>query len=79
MRLGEQQNCCDRNNSRSCLLPISGSGIHTKQEGSRGAIQCLLEALKLQPDNIAARWLLNIAYMTVGEYPGKFPADGSSR
>lgn len=74
LRMAEQQNCCDRNNPNSCLLPISGSGIHTRQEGSRGAIKCLLGALKLEPGNVSARWLLNIAYMTIGEYPQKVPA-----
>ncbi len=73
LRLGELQNCCDKNNPNSCLLPITGSGIHTKQEGSRHAMHCLLEALKLDPDNASARWLLNIAYMTVGEYPRNVP------
>jgi hypothetical protein len=74
LRMGEEQNCCSSNNARSCLIPISGAGIHTKQQGSRSAIKCLLEALKLQPDDISARWLLNIAYMTVGEYPKSVPA-----
>lgn len=74
LRLGEQQNCCDINNADSCLVPISGRGIHTKQEGSRGAIKCLLEALKMKPDNMEARWLLNIACMTVGDYPNKVPS-----
>lgn len=74
LRIAEQQNCCDMNNSDSCLLPISGSGVHTRQEGSRGAIQCLLEALKMAPNDTSARWLLNIAYMTIGEYPQKVPA-----
>jgi hypothetical protein len=74
LRLGEVQNCCDHNNANSCLLPITGSGIHKRQEGSRNAIKCLLEALQMQPDNLSARWLLNIAYMTIGEYPQKVPA-----
>ncbi|MCW3053195.1 MAG: repeat protein, partial [Chthonomonadales bacterium] len=74
MRMGEQQNCCDRNNPNSCLIPIAGSGIHTKQEGSRGAIKCLNTALQLEPNNLSARWLLNLAYMTIGEYPQKVPA-----
>ncbi len=73
LRMGESQNCCSSNNARSCLLPISGAGVHTKQEGSRGAIKCLLQVLELQPQNISARWLLNIAYMTVGEYPKNVP------
>jgi FG-GAP-like repeat len=74
LRLGEQQNCCATNNSRSCLIPVSGAGIHTKQEGSRGAIKCLTEALRLSPDNTTARWLLNIAYMTIGGYPHNIPS-----
>ncbi len=74
LRLGEQQNCCDANNSNSCLVPISGAGIHTKQSGSREAIKRLNEMLELNPNDLSARWLLNIAYMTVGEYPDKVPA-----
>lgn len=74
LRLGEQQNCCATNNSHSCLIPISGAGIHTKQDGSRGAITCLTEALRLSPDNTSARWLLNIAYMTLGGYPRNVPS-----
>src|SRR5439155_20335207 len=53
---------------------IQGSGIHKIQDGSRGAIRLLSELLKERPDELGARWLLNIAYMTVGEYPDKVPA-----
>jgi hypothetical protein len=73
MRLGEQQNCCASNNSYSCLLPISGTGVHTKQYGSRQAIVCLTRLLKAYPDSLQPRWLLNIAYMTLGEYPRNVP------
>ena len=73
MRLGEQQNCCASNNAYSCLLPISGPGIHTRQYGSRHAIQCLTQILQDQPKDLEARWLLNIAYMTVGGYPHAVP------
>jgi hypothetical protein len=75
LRMGEEQNCCVRNNANSCLAPIQGSGIHTVQEGSRGAIKCLTEALQLDKSNMAARWLINVAYMTVGDYPAKVPKD----
>jgi hypothetical protein len=73
LRLGEQQNCCDNNNSYSCLLPITGPGVHTKQYGSRHAITCLTKLLHIKPGDLRARWLLNIAYMTVGEYPKSVP------
>lgn len=73
LRMGEEQNCCAGNNADSCLLPIRGEGIHRIQTGSRQAIRLLTETLQASPDDLSARWLLNIAYMTLGEYPQKVP------
>jgi len=79
MRLGESQNCVARHTSESCILPIQGSGVHVDQEGSRRAIGYLLEVLAAEdagPDTrLGARWLLNLAYMTVGEWPDQVPAE----
>jgi FG-GAP-like repeat/ASPIC and UnbV len=74
MRLGEQRNCIMHRGVDSCLLPIKGSGIHTDQRGSRAAIKGYTEILETNPKDLSSRWLLNIASMTVGEYPGKVPA-----
>lgn len=74
LRLAEQENCILNHNADSCLLPIQGGGIHKMQRGSRGAIYLLSELLSRHSDDLRARWLLNIAYMTVGEYPDKVPA-----
>lgn len=73
LRVGEQENCLNNHNADSCLLPIRGGGVHIAQRGSRGAIEVLNEILDAQPTPYAA-WLLNIAYMTLGEYPDKVPA-----
>ena len=73
LRLGEQENCLAHHTTESCLLPIRGGGVHTLQRGSRGAIKVLGDELTQFPDDLAARWLINIAYMTVGEYPDKVP------
>lgn len=59
--------------SESCLVPIQGGGIHTAQRGSRNAIRHFLKVLQADKTDLAARWLLNIAYMTLGEYPQKVP------
>ncbi len=78
MRLGETQNCCVRNNEDSCVYPVQGAGIHTNQEGSRAAIKMLEQLLKnsRNPEMVGqAKWLLNIAYQTVGEYPDGVPAE----
>ena len=38
-----------------------------------GAIPILNEQLMQFPEDLGARWLLNIAYMTLGEWPDKVP------
>jgi hypothetical protein len=73
MRLGETENCCANHNADSCMFPIHGGGVHTRERGSRGAVAVLTETLEKYPGDLRARWLLNIAYMTLGEYPGKVP------
>ena len=83
MRLGETQNCCLKYSSDSCIVPIRGGGIHQNPEGSRNAIECFLEVLSRPTENKLeqvqvhepSRWLLNIAYMTLGQYPGKVPEE----
>ncbi len=72
LRIGEQENCLYNHNADSCLLPIQGGGVHVRTRGSRGAIAVLDELLAQAPTPYAA-WLLNIAYMTLGEYPDQVP------
>lgn len=73
-RMGEQANCCSAYGPKSCLLPIEGAGIHQDTEGSRAAIREYSELLESNPGDLTSRWLLNIAFMTLGEHPGKVPA-----
>jgi hypothetical protein len=77
MRLGETMNCVARHSSESCLMPIGGKGVHVDQEGSRNAIAQFRAVMELtettDPRHTAARWLLNIAFMTLGEYPDGLP------
>jgi VCBS repeat protein/ASPIC/UnbV protein len=69
MRMAEEQNC-SLTNKDACLLPIRGQGIHKKREGGTRAIETLEEILSLAPHDLQARWLLNVAHMTLGSYPG---------
>jgi len=73
IRQGEQQNCNDRHSRQSCLLPIRGSGVYQRREGPEAAIQVLNGVLATDPANLRARWLLNIASMTLGQYPDRVP------
>lgn len=44
------------------------------KEDSEHAIEYLEDYLKQQPNDLEVRWLLNLAYMTLGEYPSGVPA-----
>jgi hypothetical protein len=74
LRLGERTNCIHNHSAESCLFPVSGGGIHQDKYGSQKAIELYQQLLKADPDDYEARWLLNLAYMTTGEYPQKVPA-----
>jgi tetratricopeptide (TPR) repeat protein len=74
LRLGEEENCMLHHNARSCLFPIRGAGVHMQTRGSSAAVAILTDLLEHNPDNLAARWLLNVAGMTLGEYPDGVPA-----
>ena len=79
LRLGETENCCQRASPNSCILPIQGDAIHTKLEGSRQARKVFLRILENVPKNselyYRSLWLLNIAAMTLGEYPEGVPQE----
>ncbi|GHA25677.1 hypothetical protein GCM10007103_03660 [Salinimicrobium marinum] len=74
MRLGEQQNCIHHHNaSASCIVPIDPEGYHQAPEGSKKAIELYEHFLSQNSRDYNSRWLLNIAYMTLGEYPDGVP------
>lgn len=75
MRLGERKNCMLNHTGSSCIFPIKDGGIHKLQTGSKKAIEFYKLILKNHPDDLASRWLLNIAYMTLGGYPKDVPAE----
>jgi hypothetical protein len=73
LRMAEEQNCHLGNTRDSCLFPIQGQGIHQKREGATHAIEALGEALEQSPGDLKARWLLNVAHMSLGSYPDGVP------
>lgn len=75
LRLGEKTNCLHNHSAESCIFPISFAAVHKDKHGSQKAIELYESILRSQPRNLEARWLLNIAYMTVGGYPQDVPAE----
>jgi hypothetical protein len=67
LRRGENDNCIACRGESSCIVPIAASAVHTNPEGSRLAVKHFKEYLELFPDDVGVRWLLEVAYMTLGE------------
>ncbi len=75
MRRGETENCLDCRGPSSCIFPIAPAAVHLKPSGSREAIRQFTEYLRQRPEDLGVRWLLNVAYMTLGESPHKVPPE----
>jgi hypothetical protein len=74
LRLAERNNCIMGHSSGSCIFPIQGSGVYMDPAVSQEAIKVYQEILQHDTSDLESRWLLNIAYMTIGQYPTKVPA-----
>lgn len=79
LRYAEIQNCIANHNKESCVFPISGNGVHLDRTGSESAIAIYKDLIKTEQKNsseyLISQWLLNISYMTLGEYPANVPSE----
>ncbi len=73
-RKGEIENCLECLGPSSCIFPLEPDAVHRQQAGSRAAIKEFTAYLSWSPGDLRIRWLLNVAYMTLGEYPDKVPS-----
>jgi len=73
LRLGERTNCINHHAAESCILPFKGIGFHCDIAGSQEAINLYEKLLAINPNDLESRWLVNIAYMTLGKYPKEVP------
>jgi len=77
LRLAENQNCIDRHCRGSCIFPIEADAVHMKREPAQAAAAHLIEFMKLgrhdPSEQFTAIWLLNLAQMTLGEWPDAVP------
>ncbi len=74
LRTGEQDNCISNHSGESCIVPIQGKGVHQYKNGSTKAIEIYKKILAKFPTDYNSIWLMNVAYMTLGEYPKSVPA-----
>ncbi len=74
LRRGETENCIACCTDSSCIFPLTPAAVHRQTAGSRQAIRHFTAYLERRPEDLGVRWLLNLAYMTLGEYPDEVPA-----
>jgi hypothetical protein len=75
LHLAGVENGAYRNSGDIDIFPPADSKEHyAKQENSRIAIKYFQDILDQAPEDLQVRWLLNLAYETVGEYPAGVPA-----
>jgi hypothetical protein len=68
LRLGETENLAD-----NCLLLVSQPANAINKNAFNAATKEYAELLNEYPDDLTARWLLNVAYMKAGDYPKGVP------
>jgi hypothetical protein len=73
LRKGERDNCILDHASESCIIPVRGLGRHRNKVGSTMAIELYSQLLERDSTDYESRWLLNIAFMTLGNYPDDVP------
>jgi tetratricopeptide (TPR) repeat protein len=72
----EMKNDVYRHPGDWCLFPPSLAKPYRETDDSEKAIQYFLKYLAIKPerpDQVQVKWLLNLAYMTIGKYPSGVP------
>jgi tetratricopeptide (TPR) repeat protein len=69
----EMDNDVYRHPGDRCLFPPKASVSYAKTGDSEKAIAYLTKYLERKPEALDVKWLLNLAYMTLGKYPEGVP------
>jgi tetratricopeptide (TPR) repeat protein len=75
LHMSEMENGVYRNSGDLDIFPpLHPQASYALKDDSKRAIEFFKEYLGQHPDELEVRWLLNLAYMTLGEYPAGVPA-----
>ena len=64
-----------RSPGERCIFPLKPGLKYEKPASSEKSVEYLQKYLARKPDALDVRWLLNLAYMTLGKYPEGVPRD----
>lgn len=70
----EMENGVYQGQGDRCIFPSIASIGYSKSIDSENAVKYFLKYLEQKPEDLEVKWLLNLTYMTLGNYPDKVPA-----
>jgi hypothetical protein len=70
---GKIDNRAEPGGRSSDIFPIGPDAVHNRPQGERDAVDRFTAHLQRWPHDLQVRWLLNLAYMRLGEYPDRVP------
>jgi hypothetical protein len=73
LRRAEVENCVARHNADCCIFPLAGGGLHQDRDPAELGRQAYTEFLRHHPQDLGARWILNLLCMALGSYPDGVP------
>jgi hypothetical protein len=73
LHASEMENDVYRNPGERCLFPMKPALRYKQTVNSEKAVQHFLKYLTQEPGSIEVKWLLNLAEMTLGNYPDGMP------
>jgi tetratricopeptide (TPR) repeat protein len=75
LHLAEMENGVYRDSRNLDIFPpLKTHASYERKDESKRAVEYFQKYLDQRPDDLEVRWLLNLAYMTLGEYPSGVPA-----
>ncbi len=73
LRQGEVENWIRAHNAQSSIFPLRPDAEFKLKTSSENAVKHFLNYLAQRPLDMEERWLLALAYMTIGKYPDGVP------
>ncbi len=71
----KRDNCLEGRRSDLCRMPLEAAGVTRGLGAARAAVAIYATLLRVQPYNLEYRWLVNLASMMAGAYPGNIPTE----
>ncbi len=73
LHASEMENDIYHNPGERCLFPMHPGVSYKQTANSEKAVEYLLKYLARRPESIEVKWVLNVAEMTLGNYPDGVP------